>query len=226
MARVQYGAIVTDLKGSIGGQVFQGGNVSKVLRNKGYRKGTSSELRQAACSRLVSQTMRWRSLTAAQRTSWAGVASSWAFLDKFGNTYYGSAYQVFTAYNLGLITIGLPVANVPLVPLTGEIVDFIAPDWDGSNTLVINWGTITTVEQTVQVFATSGVSPGRNIASGRYKMIGQEGSNAADQYLAGAAYTDAWGTPAVGSQVNIMLKVRINNWPRVFQTVYQSVIVL
>ena len=127
MARVQYGSIVTQLKGSVAGHVFQPGNVGYVLRTKGYTPGNGIGARKAQNLILSQVTKLWRTLSSAEITAWLNAAALWPFTDKFGNTYYGSGFQVFVAYNTALIVMEEdPVLTpaAPVAPGTPGIVSF------------------------------------------------------------------------------------------------------
>lgn len=122
MAVVQFGSIVTSLKGKVGGQVFQGGRTGIVLRcingNKGelidaIAKGSLAEV-QTVRKNFGKTTKGWSKLTDTQRASWASLLGVYTFTDKFGNVYNGTPYQIYTSMNLFAASLSLPtVGNAP-----------------------------------------------------------------------------------------------------------------
>lgn len=114
MASVKYGAFITDIKGSIGGQTFKGTRSGGVMQNKvcssplskgGARLAVTGAPMpinpQVALRMIVSQ---WRGLSAAQRSAWNSFAPSLPFINKFGESYTASGYQCFVFLNMNLIT--------------------------------------------------------------------------------------------------------------------------
>ena len=225
MARVQYGALVTELKGSIAGSVFQGGNNSLVLRNKGYRKGTSSLLRTAANAGLIAQATRWRSLTAGQRATWEAMVANWPFIDSFGNSYIGTGYQVFNAYNSALVRMGELVVNTPSIP--GVFTPLVGVDcgWALSSSYSVGFGGTTPNSQIINVFASAPMSPGRNTNNLKWKYVSQENSQLTDESNGPGEYVNIFGLPPVGAQVAFRVDVRAVDFPKLNQSVITSCIV-
>lgn len=51
-------------------------------------------------------TKGWSKLTVGERASWSGLLGVWTFVNKFGDTYDGSAYQIYTAANINRMSLG------------------------------------------------------------------------------------------------------------------------
>ena len=226
MASVQYGALITALKGNIGGQTFQDGNVSKVLRNKGYRKGKKSTLRQTVTARLISQVVRWRLISQSDRNAWGAASGDWPFTDKFGNTYYGSGYQYFSACNIANVSIGETPLNTPPAPISIETITPSAPTLQTGVEADWNITTTTTQPQIVQCYASAPMSPGRSGDNVAYKYIGQFDSSLADQLVDNTVYQSLFGWPPADSLVMFKMVVRVIGFPRAAQTVIQRCIVI
>lgn len=225
MARVQYGALVTELKGSIAGSVFQGGNNSMVLRNKGYRKGTSSLLRTSANAALVAQSTRWRELTSGQRAAWGAMVASWPFIDSFGHSYLGTGYQVFNAYNAALVGMGQSVVDAPNSPGVFTPLVVATPGWTLSSSFTVGWSSVTPNSQIVNLFAAAPMSPGRNTNNLKWKWVARNDSMGTDEISGPADYVDIFGLPPLGSQVAFRLDVRAVDFPKLNQSVITSCIV-
>jgi len=119
MAIVKFGAIVTGIKGKVGGQVFQGGRSATIFKNKGNSIGASSGRQTAyigddkslSRTNFAIVTKHWASLTDGERTSWSALIGVWTFFDKFGDVYEGTAYQIFTAVNLNRLSLELALLD-------------------------------------------------------------------------------------------------------------------
>lgn len=129
MAQVKYGAIITEIKGKIGGTVFQGCRGGFAVKNRGrmitrdvtleraYHDGT--HVPQQRNFAIV--TKAWASLSDFDRASWSGLLGIWTFKNKFGEVYNGSAYQIFCAANINRLTLGLSLLTV--APTKVDMVD-------------------------------------------------------------------------------------------------------
>ena len=225
MARVQYGSIVTELKGSVGGQVFQAGNNSLVLRNKGYRKGTSSTARQAANRLISSQASDWRTLSVAQQSAWATAALSWPFVDKFGNTYYGTGYQCFIAYNSARLSILQPAVVTPSAPIAAEAFSISTFAVSVSGGMVFTETAATTTVQVVQQFFSAPLSQGVNNNNVRYRNLGQFNTSDGGRPFLTPYYQSIFGSFQVGQKIVMKAVMRVRDYPLVIQTQIMSAIV-
>ncbi|MCC6181048.1 MAG: hypothetical protein IT237_04375 [Bacteroidia bacterium] len=119
MAQVKYGAIITEIKGKVGGTVFQGGRASPIMKNKSIiqypRGGEVNKTRQTSQSNFGQVTKGWSKLTDGERASWSSLLGVWTFVNKFGETYDGSAYQIYTAANINRMLLELsPLTSAPV----------------------------------------------------------------------------------------------------------------
>jgi len=99
MAKVQYGALVTELKGKIGGTVFQSGRYGFQARNKPVPIKTASTSQSDVRSAILSVSKAWKTLSAAQRLAFDAIAPSWPAVDAFGNPILLTGYNVFCKTN-------------------------------------------------------------------------------------------------------------------------------
>lgn len=213
MCKVQYGAIITEMKGKIGGQVFQGGSVGKILRNKGYTHGFSSAARQGATSVLSANAKRWQSLSGANRATFNAITASWPFTDKFGNTYYGTGYQVYVAYQNILISLGLPnQANAGGVSSPTDPGVVVASS-SGGPTLDLNWDNAGNSSDYVSVFASAPLSAGQNNNYRRYKKVFSSDYNAITGVSFEAEYIAAFGQLVSGAIISVKWSFHKSTFP-------------
>lgn len=127
MAVVKFGAIVTDMKGKLGGHVFQGSKGGSSLRTKaGKTKVGRMTLRSAGdpipgidmtwptvLARVASS---WRSLSLASKNSWDALVGTWTFTNKFGDVVNRNGYAIYTACNMNRVLGGLAILDDAPIP--------------------------------------------------------------------------------------------------------------
>lgn len=113
MAQVKYGALITEIKGKVGGTVFQNGNSGFQMRNKGkYRPGRAlaDVVKSYRQKQLFSSAIKnWTQMTAINRSSWSALLGTWQFTNRFGDVYNGSPYQIQNACNINAQLLELPM---------------------------------------------------------------------------------------------------------------------
>lgn len=105
MAVVTYGALITDLRGSIGGTTFQNNASGAIARSRSYTPVNPSRQqsdRQLAMIQLVAY---WAKLSAANKALWNALAVAHRKINDWGNYARLSGYQWFMSYNLNAFTL-------------------------------------------------------------------------------------------------------------------------
>ena len=110
--------------------MFQGGRSGGVMKNnttsnKGNATGsleleTSSQ--EEKKTRFSEVTKAWSFLNGGERDSWVALIGVWTFIDKFGDVYDGTAFQIFTAVNINRLTLELPLLST--APIKVDAIDF------------------------------------------------------------------------------------------------------
>jgi hypothetical protein len=113
MARATYGAIITDLKGSIGGLTFQHNTSGKIVRLRPFRKKFNSVNQQIWQQQLYLNVMAWRDLSLSDQQLWNAFAALHTFTDPFGNTETLTGHQWYISINTNLDIIGEPHITQP-----------------------------------------------------------------------------------------------------------------
>ena len=198
MASVKYGTIVTELKGKLGGQVFQKCGQSLSLRsNPTHRTPQSSQALKARqdVTRLASY---WRSLTQAQKDSYTTNAASFPTVDKFGNPIVLTGYQLFFMLSKRLLLVPTdPIDNcVAYNPPGISDIDF-DPFSIGSTSFDLLFNNPILSTEVVLLYATDLVPFTRYISSPKYTFVTiiQDDAEEGDNY-----YTDLvnhFSTPPV-----------------------------
>ena len=120
MALIQLSAVVSDIKGKIGGTTFKGGaGGSHVMQRKSYRKNATTNnstpyilsITPKAAINLCSQA--WQGLTASQQKAWSANAVGSPYKNKLGQTKTYSGYVFFMSINVKLAMLNLAVQIIP-----------------------------------------------------------------------------------------------------------------
>lgn len=175
-ATARYGSIITELKGKIGGQTFQGGKYGKVVKNTNRWikiRGTyiwSDDSRKKSTLAFVSQA--WQGLTDAQRSDWGTAAASFPATNRFGDVYTPSGFQIWCKFNFNREAMGndyQTVAPVPPIFPDTSLIEFGADD---STSVVVKNLIYPAADFKVAVYMAKQMSQGRAVAPGGYKFIG------------------------------------------------------
>ena len=205
MARIKFGMMMTDARGKLGGHVFTKAKSGATIRTKVSPLNPKTSAQSEARSALGANSQAWRTLTEAQRLAWNSAAQEVSKTNAFGDTYFPSGKNYFTAVNNNLRNVGSsvildPPALVEMPGLTSVDVDFdlvaeqldIAPFYVGVDTDII-----------MVCNATSGQSAGRYNFSGKYrKFIGFSLAGAPNNTALYDFYVLKFGVPSAGQKVS------------------------
>jgi hypothetical protein len=214
MATLQFGTIVTDAKGKIGGQVFQGGFNCKVLRNSSYNTGTRSPRRQGSTGNLSYVAGFWKSLSNIERAEWEAITDVWTFTDRFGNVYEGTGYQVFCSYNKALVDMGLYMVGEPAPPVVAPGFSLTSVQVDGPGNIRVTWSMEAGSNSIVSIYMTRALTPGLNSRNLRFRKIVQFDDSGTSPFNSLSTYQPVWGQPLLGSTIYWRLLVRNAVYPR------------
>lgn len=210
MATGKYGAIITDIKGKIGGTVFKGTKSGAAIQNKTRKRSSSTssgKLTKADAGRTIANQRNlgaiataWRALDQADRDAWIAAAPDFPFINRFGESYTGSGYQLYMQCNTNILNVGATVIDVP--PSTAPIADTpvftIAPTAGPPGFISIDYTDV--ADYTFVLYATGNISPGRMPQSGMYKAISVIPAGTALPFDISADYERVFGTrPASGN---------------------------
>jgi len=120
MALIKFGGGITEMRGSIAGNVFSRNRYGAYVRARTKPINPNTSRQQAVRASVAELTVRWSStLTAVQRTAWNLYASSVPMLNKLGETIYLSGFNHFVRSNVALTRGGL--TNIDAGPVIFEL---------------------------------------------------------------------------------------------------------
>ncbi|MFQ5445945.1 MAG: hypothetical protein ACE5D0_09995 [Fidelibacterota bacterium] len=201
MAIIQYSGLVTSMKGKMGGAVLSGGKAGNIIRNNYWWKRPCSSRWGVSRSKQAYLSQQWRDLTSAERTQWNAAASSFPFVDKFGNPYTASGYQVFISLNRSVMQVGGLFMTTP--PAPGIVFDI------GTLTLANNamgklsafWTNGLGASDAVQVFAAPPLSPGLSFRPGNLKLLKYTSAPGSAELDIETEYLAAYGHKPSAAQI-------------------------
>ena len=94
--KIKWGALVTDGRGKIGGQVASRNRSGAYMRNKVTPVNPQTDAQQRSRSILASFSEGWRGLTEAQRAAWNAAVSQFETTDVFGDTIQPTGKNLYT----------------------------------------------------------------------------------------------------------------------------------
>lgn len=208
MAVVKYGALVTEIKGKIGGSVFQGGISGPVVGNKAHLSITNVTLgkqQRSTSSKVINQhgtlswiATNWKNLTSLQRAAWNAGAITFPFKNKFGDFYTGSGFQLYmqmaiNAWNMGL---GL-LTDIPAPATLAVAQPFTIMAATDPNTF--SFDTTVDANTTIILYGSAIQSPGQALRPSTLKAIGLFVDGATFPFNVTNEYKAVFGTiPAHG----------------------------
>jgi hypothetical protein len=129
MARIKYGTIVTQINGSVGGNVFQNNAFGFTLKAKGSVRNPNSKKQNANKGYVSSVSKAWANLSDSDRAAWISYAATYPQPSRHSPTDYLSGYGLFLKWNqvymTGTTTPGAIISAPPLVLPTSTV-----PTWE------------------------------------------------------------------------------------------------
>lgn len=230
MAQIKYGAIITEIKGKIGGQVFQSGNSGFQMKNKPKNAIDRAHARTFGDGHqnlLFSSAIKnWQQITSSNRSSWSALLGSWTFINKFGDVYNGSPYQIQNACNINrqLLELSMLAAAPTVNPAFDPVLSYA--DFSLSGTCN---GTIANADangQLIYVQASAPVNPTKNISRVKFRKFGVYTSTTGTvdykaAYIAWLGYT-----PTIGSVFYVKTWTAWSDYPKQqYATIYRIEVV-
>jgi hypothetical protein len=111
MASVIFGGGVSEIRGSIAGQVFGRNANGATIRNRSTPINARTSRQVEVRNNLAGVAASWRDLTDAQRDGWIAAAPSFPYTNRLGQTSQYTGQQLFNTLNMGLVSIGLGVLS-------------------------------------------------------------------------------------------------------------------
>jgi hypothetical protein len=228
MAQAKYGTIITELKGSIGGNTFQRNGYTTIVKTRRGPKRATTVSQNTIHNLLSLLTRRWATLTVAQQQAWRDFAAAHPVDDPFGqpkvllginwyvkiNGYYYILNGSFLDEPPQYIT------PIPFLTLTFQrniddiMLDF-GEDWNFE-------------EYPVEIFATFPTQRSTFGQKAGFKLIVFQRVHINRQINISNKYLNKYGinlpAPGGSNKVNVLFKVRAINRQTCIQGTYTNLI--
>jgi len=178
MASIKYSGLVNGIKGNIAGTTFQGGKASNVVKTK-RPAGSKGKLTKADAGRVYNPRLviaevsgLWRNLSAEQRLTWSTNAVNWPAVNKFGEPYTPSGYQVFMKLNSQLNFSGVSRLSVCPMPVTVETQPAITYTYADYDVITMTLAAAVPTGYKMAVWATQKMTASRGVPESRFRLLG------------------------------------------------------
>jgi hypothetical protein len=199
--KVKWGALMTDGRGKIGGQVASKNRSGAYMRNKVTPSNPQTSAQMAVRSTLASFSSGWRGLSQAARDAWNGAVSAFSRTNIFGDIVQPTGKNLYTRLNANLTNIGAATIGLPPVP-----VEVVEP------TVSFDTNTATPTDLQLQVdnlsndqdyliLATPPTSAGKSFVKSEYRIIGVMPGNAAQPHNVSVDYISKFGDTVAGQKL-------------------------
>jgi hypothetical protein len=202
--KAKFGMIVVDGRGKLGGHVLSKNRGGAYARTKVTPVNPQTTYQLTARNLLTTLSQGWRSLTQAQRDGWNAAVQSFQRTDIFGDLRTPTGKNLYTRLNTNLSNISEPlIDDAPLPAGGGEVVAGTLVMTNGGAKTIAHSGS--TAGHNVQVWATPGVSAGKEFLKNDYRLITIFAGGGASPNDFSAAYEARFGEPAIGTRVGVKL---------------------
>jgi hypothetical protein len=210
MASIEFGLVVTNARGKLGGHVFTKSRSGSTLRTKGIPTNPQTTAQQAVRATLGSLSSAWRTLTEAQRDSWNAAVDSFMKTNVFGTAYAPSGKNLYVSLNTNLTNAGQSTISVAPLPIEMIAPAISALQWDVSDVGgEFNFAN-NAADQTMITFATPNLSPGKYFVKSQYRILQTDTQSVSSAVNCYAAWTARFGADSIGSKIYVKV-VAINN---------------
>lgn len=171
--KIKWGALVTDGRGKIGGQVASKNRAGAYMRTKVTPVNPNTSFQAAARARLTTFSQSWRALTQAQRDAWEAAVPSFQKTDIFGDIKKPAGINLYVGLNINIAEHNGTAIDLP--PLPTEVVgppSIAVTAAAGSPAMSLTWPGDDIAANTGWIIrATPQVSPGINFVKSLYRNI-------------------------------------------------------
>lgn len=212
MAKIKFGAIVTDMRGKVGSQVFSRNRSGAYARS--FKVNVVSSTPAQISARLVLSTLSssWRTLTQFQRDSFNSAVTSFKHTNVFGSIISPSGFDLYVKLNCNLIQIGVSPIVIAPVPGIVQNVSSLSIVANSTSPLVsITFaGSGVSADHYFVLSATKCLSPGVNYVKNLLRAISIFPQSEPSPYDATASYLAKFTTITEGDRISVSI-VSVNS---------------
>lgn len=205
-AKIKFGAMMTDARGKLGGQVFSKNRGGAYLRTKVTPVNPNSSAQAIVRNRLTAFSQGFRSLTQNEITAWNSAVQDFQTTDIFGDLKKPTGLNLYVKLNANIDQVsGSAITTPPNISDSANAPFVITA---GSAT-VVGGGAVSVVfapspvpaDNAIVVYATRPLSAGKNFVKNEFREIGVVDEAGTTPFTATTAYTTKFGAVAAGQKV-------------------------
>ena len=177
MAKVQFGSGVAYMSGRVAGTVYSRNKGGSYCRRFSVPVNAATTFQQGVRNSLAAASSAWRDLSAPDQQAWVAWAATHPVVDRLGAAILLSGQQAFVQANRNAFSAGLgvPFFTAPPAEPSYEFPfesPFLVTMDASAQTLLIGQTVQPTANQTLLVFASPAVSPGKTNVAAIGKFLG------------------------------------------------------
>jgi hypothetical protein len=205
MAKLQYGAVISDSRGSIEGVTFSKGRFGAFARRRVIPVGRQTSDVTQVRGWLANLSRRWYgTLNQAARDDWIALAAANPVTDVFGNSHALTGQQFYIRVNQIRFSAGLAVLDAAPADQSVTGLDSFTLTATAPATLSIAFTTSPlSAGHRLYMWATPSLSPGRVATRRDMKFIGVSAAAQTTPYAAGAQYAARFGDMVSGRLITV-----------------------
>ncbi len=207
MAKVKFGAIVTDLRNKVGGHVYSKNRYGAYTRSYKTTLTSNTPAQIVAKSRLSSISATWKTLTDDQRTAWNNAVSNFRHTDVFGSIINPSGFDLYIRLNCNLDQVGVALLSLPPVPAEILTLTNVSITADGTAPLValVFGSSPVPAGYAIVLSATNNISPGISYVKNLVRGIAVLDAGTTSIYDATTAYLAKYSSITNGYRLSVSL---------------------
>lgn len=209
MAKLRFGTLITDSRGSVEGTTFSRNRFGATARGRKPPILKRTQFTTQIRSTLATFSKRWSStLTQVQRDAWLALAVANPVTDVFGNAHALTGHQLYIRANqlltsAGVATIDVAPVDQAITGLTSASIVATAPA-----TLTVTFAaTPLAAGHRLYLLATPNLSPGQTPDVSQMRFIGVSALAETSTFAAGSLYTTRLAPLLTGRRVSVFVKV-------------------
>jgi len=209
MAKVRFGAIVTDMRNKLGSQVFSRNRYGAYTRSFQTSVASSTPDQVAVRNRLGSLATAWASLTQTQRDAWNGAVDAFRSTDVFGSVISPSGFDLYVKLNCNLEQVGESAISLPPLPGSTPSISDLAVTAESVTPFVQITMDESMIDATYRmvVSATACISSGKNYVKNLLRVIDVLTPDGSGVYNVSAAYVAKHITVTTGKRISVSVVV-------------------
>ncbi len=205
--KAEFGCIITDGSGKLGGKVVSKNHYGKYLKIKVSPAQPASTFRDVAQGYIRTLSRQWGTLTDDQRLTWFQAENDFKYKNVFGDTYKPAGYNLFLQHNINLLLTGQSVlltAPSPGLSAAIQYASFFA--FNSINIVVLSFSPVVPAGFAYKVYASTAWSAGINYGKDKYRYLGYLLPGSVSPYDLSTMYNIRLGSVgAVGNKIFLKL---------------------